>query len=271
MQPKQDQLQPGTKNVQKLQDIETWVGRDVETFTSDILDAFQFNTEFEHPLYDLIAHGTSSDHRDLCFHTILMWRMSKLARLQLTQLSMAHMDELSAVSQTLEATGLAMGAAQIDQARAAINGMEELIRAFAALYGDAPLPELLKVIEDDTILKFFDRVDKACWSERLGWSVASDYSWTHSAPSIAAGLAVLGLRIVPAHNPFCHPGRYVLSSYRNAQAMLLQLTTVAKRAAFVRGVLVRNAFHHEIWDGFTAKFAEGRLLLPDHSRLSVAA
>lgn len=253
-------MQPGKHNVQKLQDISAWVDRDTAAFTSDILDAFQFHPEFEHPLYDIVANGSSVDHQDLCFHNLLLWRMSKLARLQLTQLSMAHMSELSDVGPELATIGHAMATAQIDQARAAINGMEELICAFEQLYGTAALPDMLKVVEDDTIQKFFDRVETACWSERLGWSVASDCSWTHSAPSIAAGLAVLGLRIVPSRNPFCHPGRYVLSSYRNAQAMLLQLTTVAKREAFVRGVLMRNAFHYEIWDGFTVKFAEGRQL-----------
>jgi hypothetical protein len=240
--------------MQQLQDIEQWLDRDPATFADDILDAFQYHTAFGHPLYARLAAGEAPDHRELCYHAVALWRMSKLARLQLTQLALASLDELAATSPALEAMGQALGTRQIDQARSAINGLEELIAAFDRSYGAAPLPDLLKVVEDATIAKFFDRVDKACWSERLGWSVASDCSWTHAAAPMAAALAHLAL---PSDNPFCHPGRYVVSTHRTAQVMPLLLTNAARRAAFVRGVLDRNAFHCAIWDGFALKFGTG--------------
>ncbi len=238
----------------RLQLIADWVNLDTQAFVPAILDAFQYHEDFEHPLYDAVATGSIDDHRSLCFHTVMLWRMSKLARLQLTQMSLAHLKELQAENSDAAVIAEAMVRSQIDQAREANNGMEHLIREFEILYGSAKLPPLLQLVEEDTIQRFFDRVDAACWSERLGWSVASDYSWTHSAPSVAAGLALLGIPIIPGQNPFCHPGRYVIAPYRNANGMIAQLTTVEKRTAFVTGVIDRISFHHEIWDGFATKF-----------------
>ncbi len=251
-----------------LQDINKWVDQPAETFIGTVLDAFQYHPEFEHPLYDVVATGSKDWHSDLMLHGVMLWRMSKLARLQLTQMSLPFLDELSAENPSLGAQMRDITRLQIDQTREALHGFERLVRTMEIAYGSAKLPDLLQIVEEDTLQRFFDRLDGICWSERFGWALASDASWLHGAPAMAAGLARLGLKLPPADNPFLHPGRFVLSTHRAALSMLMRLTTAERRLAFARGVQYRNGFHREIWDGFARQLGARECLT---SQLHAAA
>jgi hypothetical protein len=241
--------------VSRLREFEDWAARPAGTFVMDIMAAFETHEAFRHPLYAQLALGGGEDHRGLCFHAVMLWRMSKLARVQLTQMSLVHAGELTSTSISLVLALEALARKQMSLSLAAADAIARVIGVLETDYGATPLPTLLQVVESDTAKRFFDRVNVACWSERLGWAVASDFSWHHGAPVVAAALSHLNLNLAAADNPFATPDRYLLPVHVGVETLVAQLSTVSRRAAFIRGVLARNDFHRDIWDSFATKFA----------------